>query len=132
MTKKEHRQQVYEKYGGRCAYTGHVLDHEWQVDHIVPLTYYRMGIHVTDPNAIHNLVPCLKIINHYKRGKDLEEWRRFVCSMHVRLKRVPKCTRTPQTEKRKQYMLKVAGYFGVTCDTPFDGVFYFETLTTIN
>jgi 5-methylcytosine-specific restriction endonuclease McrA len=35
MTSKK-REQVYKKYGGRCAYTGTPLKDDWQVDHIIP------------------------------------------------------------------------------------------------
>lgn len=30
--------------------------------------------------------------------------------------------------KHKEYMLKVAGYFGITTDKPFNRTFHFETL----
>ncbi|MCI5852291.1 MAG: HNH endonuclease [Clostridiales bacterium] len=35
---KHIRQQVYEKYGGHCAYCGKALEYkEMQVDHLIPL-----------------------------------------------------------------------------------------------
>ena len=31
MTKRE---KVYNKYGGKCAYTGKPLGQDWQIDHV--------------------------------------------------------------------------------------------------
>jgi hypothetical protein len=36
LTKKEHRQKVFEKYGGRCAYCGCELQKGWHVDEVEP------------------------------------------------------------------------------------------------
>lgn len=35
--KKEDRQKVFEKFGGRCAYSGTKLESDWQVDHVKPI-----------------------------------------------------------------------------------------------
>jgi 5-methylcytosine-specific restriction endonuclease McrA len=34
--KKQLREEVYNKYGGLCAYTGKPLGDDWQIDHIHP------------------------------------------------------------------------------------------------
>ncbi len=54
------RRAVYDKFGGRCAYTGTPLKDDWQVDHIVPK---EQG----GTDDINNLYPAQRIVNHYKR-----------------------------------------------------------------
>lgn len=130
---KTDRQKVFDKYGGRCAYTGKELPADWQVDHIVP----RRSVHwlllstrdkYFDVNSPGNLVPTFKILNHYKRAKDLKEWREYLIGLHIRIAKLPKKTRVERRQKYKDYMLEVANHFGITPDKPFDGVFYFETI----
>lgn len=118
MTKRE---KVRLKYGGKCAYTGKDLDDDWQVDHVFP----RIG---GGDNNISNLAPCIAIVNHYKREKTLEQFRTYMLSFHLRLKKLPKKTIVYETEKRIKYMNKVANLFDITHDKPFSGKFYFETL----
>lgn len=117
------RQQVYEKYGGRCAYTGKTLGHDWQIDHVFPLRSKREGV-----NKIENLLPSLRIVNHYKRGKNLESFRRFMKDFHKRLAGLPKKTSVEKTKRRIAYMQEVAEAFDITIDKPFSGKFYFETI----
>lgn len=125
------RQQVFLKFGGLCAYTGKPLDlHTWQVDHICPQRHYKwfQPSTVGSCHDIENLLPALRIINHYKRALDLEGFRHYILTLHTRLKKLPKKTVVPATARRKAYLLEVAELFGVTEDKPFSGVFYFETL----
>lgn len=139
MTKKL-RQQVYEKYNGKCAYSGTGLKEDWQVDHLIPLQSFaiwnlspelresRYGIS-WDKNDIENLMPVQKIVNHYKRGlilSDFREW--YLGGLHKRLKKLPKKTNSQKTIERKKYLMEVAELFGITEDKPFNGVFYFEIL----
>lgn len=45
-----------------------------------------------------------------------------------------KITKNPRTDKSVRkiaYMRKIAGYFGITEDKPFCGVFYFEQAESI-
>lgn len=128
MTKKQ-RQEVFNKFGGKCAYTGKPLGPDWQVDHITPVRYFVWRGMTDNPNDSANLVPCLRRINHYKRCKDLEMWRTFISTLHLRLKKLPKKTRVLHTEKRKEYLIDVANAFDIAIDKPFSGLFYFETLT---
>jgi 5-methylcytosine-specific restriction endonuclease McrA len=122
MTPKQ-RKIIYDKYNGLCAYTGKPLDDTWQVDHIFPLCS-----NAPDLNDIGNLVPTFAIINHYKRSLDLAGFRKYMLKFHERIAKLPKKTLVPRTEKRKQYMLKVAELFDITPDKPFSGTFYFETI----
>lgn len=138
---KKKRQEVFNKFGGRCAYTGVLLEEgDWQVDHVLPRSSYvwfqpedtrvRWGITMDSCDCIENLLPCVTIINHYKRGKDLESFRGYMKTFHVRLGKLPKKTSVPRTRDRIRYMHRIAELFGVSVDKPFSGVFYFETLNS--
>lgn len=164
---KKIRQQVYDKYDGKCAYTGQPLDNTWQVDHVIPQRMYTTYNHYYEhrytkevistesyfknyrnysdngrdwdykvdkifdsklANSIDNLVPSLRIINHYKRDHDLESFRIYIMNLHIRLSKLPKKTSVQRTIERKEYLYNVALLFGITIETPFNGKFYFETL----
>ena len=121
------REIVRNKFNGLCAYTGNALDEKWQVDHVLPK--YRFEILSKDgANDLENLLPCIAIVNHYKRGYDLEQFREYMNTFHLRLAKLPKKTKLPKTLKRVEYMNKIANLFGITKETPFDGMFYFEKM----
>lgn len=134
------RQKVFEKYNGLCAYTGKPLGNDWQVDHMTSkiLHSYRVLYNASgideinerrkEVDNIENLMPAIKIINHYKRSLDLEGFRDYMLSFHKRLKKLPKKTAIYETQRRKDYMFKVAELFDITPDRPFEGKFYFETI----
>jgi len=127
--KKADRQKVFEKFGGRCAYSGTKLENDWQVDHVKPIIrhWWDGTVNFEKHDTIENMVPCQKIINHYKGSLSLNEFRNwYLGGLHERLKKLPKNPRTEKGQKRKDYLLKVAGYFGITPDNPFEGKFYFE------
>lgn len=137
---KKLRQEVYEKFNGLCAYTGKPLGNDWQVDHVqsksqnewIGKGYEKQGcLFLENVDCIENLLPALRIINHYKRGFDLEGFRNSMNTFHERLKKLPKKTSVPATENRIKYMNEVANHFGITTEKPFNGIFYFETLTTL-
>lgn len=113
------REIIKNKFNGLCAYTGKPLGEDWQIDHIKPKV--RGGT-----NEIDNLLPAIKIVNHYKRVFNLEEFREYMMSFHIRLKRVAKNPKSEKGIKRKEYMNKIAELFNIEVDKPFDGVFYFE------
>ena len=116
------RDLILEKYNGRCAYSGKPLRHDWQVDHLVPKS---MG----GNDNLNNLVPCQKIVNHYKRALPLELFRTwFLGGLHTRLAKLPKNPRTEKSQKRINYLRSVAMEFGITPQKPFSGKFYFETI----
>ena len=123
MTIKQ-RLHIGNKFDGLCAYTGKPLGNDWQIDHMEPPFYAIM--YGRNPNRDENLVPALGIVNHYKRRKDLEEFRKYMLSFHQRLAKLPKKTKVEKSAKRVQYMCKVAEAFSVTPDKPFNGKFYFE------
>ena len=114
------REAVYDKFGGRCAYTGKPLGDDWQVDHIVP-----KALGGTD--NIDNLVPVLPIVNHYKRCLDNETFKSWLLGgLHERLKKLPKNPYTENGKRRKAYMMKVSEAFDITPDKPFCGELWYE------
>lgn len=116
------RDSVFNKYNGLCAYSGTPLESDWQVDHVVPKRFY-----VNDD--LENLLPCQKIINHYKRALDLDTFRNvWLGKLHLRLKKLPVNPKVQRSINRKEYLLKVAAYFDIKPDQPFSGKFYFETI----
>ena len=114
------RRAVYDKFGGRCAYTGTLLKDDWQVDHIVP-----KGMGGTD--ELSNLLPAQRIVNHYKRCLDNETFKTWLLGgLHERLRKLPKNPRTEKGARRKAYLTEVVDIFGITPDKPFCGTFYYE------
>ncbi len=124
---KKQREEIKQKFGGLCAYSGTPLEDDWQVDHIKSLVrnWWDGTSMFPDAHCDENLVPVQKIINHYKGSKDLETFRTFLCGLHERLDK-PKNPRTEKSKRKKEYLNKVASYFGITPTKPFDGIFYFE------
>lgn len=122
------RQAVYDKFRGRCAYTGKPLGEDWQVDHVKPKSHWiwHQQWNASDVNEIGNLLPAIKIINHYKRSHNLESFRMSMMDFHKRLAKLPKKTERAATIRRIEYMRKVADLFGITPDKPFEGKFFFE------
>ena len=137
------RKTVYDKYNGRCAYTGKPLNDDWQIDHMTSKSKYYWNVvyggiggytvegiqdKLKQINNIDNLMPALRIVNHYKRSLDLNGFRLYMTKFHKRLAKLPKKTSIPKTEKRIKYMNEVAQAFDITPDKPFSGKFYFETI----
>ena len=124
---KKTRDLVYEKYNGLCAYSGTLLEYDWQVDHVIPKRLFYYGVVDGDPDHIDNLVPAQRLINHYKGGLSLSEFKgmSWLGNLHKKIDK-PKNPRTEKSKKTKEYICKIAGYFGVTPDKPFDGIFHFE------
>lgn len=126
---KQRRQEIFDKYQGKCGYTGTDLLPDWQVDHITPLSHcHYFMINKEAINNSNNLIPAQKIINHYKRSLDLGGFRQRIKTLHLRLARLPVNPTAPKSIKHKKYLLEVAGLFGITPDKPFSGLFYFEKL----
>ncbi len=126
---KKLRAKVRNKYNGFCAYSGTPLEDDWQIDHIIPKIKFELGFEKGDPDDINNLVPTQRLINHYKRGLSLNEFRDwYLGGLHERLAKLPKNPRTEKSKRHVAYMRKVAGYFNITETRPFSGVFYFEQL----
>lgn len=134
---------VYNKFNGLCAYSGKPLTHDWQVDHMKSKIKHEFNSRINcsdinelnarmkSVNHIDNLMPALRMVNHYKRGYDLEAFRTFMSTFHLRLSKLPKKTKIESTKKRISYMNKIAEIFDITPDKPFSGIFYFENTLNV-
>lgn len=103
MTKRE---KVYDKYNGHCAYCGkETAIKDMQVDHVLPK-------HQQGTNDIENLFPSCRLCNHYKRSKNLEQYRNYIDTLIDRLLKI--------------YIVRVAISYGILQINPWDKKFYFE------
>jgi len=109
---KINRQEVYDRFGGKCAYCGTDLVKGWHIDHIHPKVF-------GGGNEFKNLNPSCKDCNNYKCHTNLEEYR-------SQLKRM--------LNEKIEYLFKsktkmqVAMNMGSIKHLEWDGKFYFETL----
>lgn len=107
------RIQVYNKYGGRCAYCGKEIGYsDMQVDHIEPKRKYYACPEKAD--RIENLNPSCRRCNHYKRAHSLETYRELIQELHTKI--------------QDMYLCKVAQDYGVIEIKSWDGKFYFEKI----
>ena len=66
MTKRD---IIFSKFNGLCAYSGTPLEPDWQADHVNPIRRNRDGSKMfPEDDNDDNLVPCQKLINHYKNN----------------------------------------------------------------
>ncbi|MBD0279426.1 MAG: HNH endonuclease [Flavisolibacter sp.] len=109
------RQQIHQRYDGRCAYCGQTIEYkQMQVDHYYPqcrARFYARRFKI-DVHAPENLMPTCRRCNHYKRARTPKQFRELMRTLHERLEAI--------------YILKVAVDFGIARIQPFDGKFYFE------
>lgn len=127
---KKQREEIKQKFDGLCAYSGTPLEDDWQVDHIKPVVrnWFSKGAVFEKEHHIDNMFPCQKIVNHYKGSLDLETFRTwYLGGLHDRMDK-PKNPRTEKSKRKKEYLNKVASYFGITPTKPFNGIFYFESV----
>lgn len=111
ITKGE-RLQVYNKYGGHCAYCGkEIAFKDMQVDHIEPQRLY-WGCEKGQADRIDNLNPSCRRCNHYKRARSVERFRNLISKLPGKIDEL--------------YLCKVAIDYGIIKVEPWDGVFYFE------
>lgn len=82
------RDKVMLKYGGLCAYSGKPLEKDWQIDHLIPKKLGMLSSDIINLNHIDNLLPTLRIVNHYKRARSLEEFRILLGTLHIRLNKL--------------------------------------------
>lgn len=130
---KQIRQQVYDKYGGHCAYCGRKLTlKEMQVDHVYSVYHAELNekgkaVDVEDSkgdpeslkekaahvNDIDNLMPACRQCNFYKGAMDIETFRNQL-----------ETTLLGNTIKTFQFRL--AERYGLVQATPHHIRFYFE------
>ena len=117
---KVNRKEIYDLFGGHCAYCGIELASEagkhMHIDHVEPI---RRNWYDKDKSCLHperetkeNLFPSCPKCNNYKGSLDLEEFRSWVAN-------------TPQV------LSGITAYnnavrFGMIAIMKWDGKFYFE------
>lgn len=76
------RREIYNKYGGRCAYCGWPIEYgEMQIDHLIPL---RNG----GSDDVSNYMPACRMCNLYKGTSSVEKFRENLQSLISRLEKV--------------------------------------------
>ena len=91
---KKHRELIFSKYGGRCAYCGCELQKGWHIDHIEP-AYHNWSDddikkHLKKPrglNEIENYNPACPRCNRWKGTWSIEQFRNEIFMQTERLKR---------------------------------------------
>ena len=92
------RNQVHQKYGGRCAYCGEEITlKQMQVDHIIPKRNYSethgcliVGCQRFEEyglNDIRNLNPACRSCNKWKSAMTLDDFRSEIAAQVDRLRR---------------------------------------------
>jgi len=128
--KTSKRQQIFEKFGGKCAYCGCELQKGWHVDEIEPIR--RNWKYVKDANGyetkkvytdclhperltIENQNPACPSCNINKHSESLEQFRKNIAGYMKHL-----------NEVSTQY--KIAKRYGLVKETDIEVKFYFEML----
>ena len=126
LTKKQ-RLELYDKYGGKCAYCGCKLPDRWCADHIEPIQrnfYYCKDKkrHVQDGTCLNpeldtfeNMNPSCPSCNTIKGSNSLEGFRKTIQGFIKSLNR-----------DSTQY--KFAKRYGLITETEIKVKFYFETI----
>lgn len=103
------RKQVYDKYGGHCAYCGCLIDYnDMQVDHIKSI-YWNNGT-----NEIENYNPACRMCNFYKSTMNIEDFREQLGKLLQRLEKV--------------FIFRLAKKYGLIKEVKKPIEFYFEKL----
>lgn len=118
---KKHRELIFEKYGGRCAYCGCELQKGWHIDHIEP-AYHNWSDedvkkhlkNIRGSNEIENFNPACPRCNRWKGTWSIEQFRYEIFMQTERLKRD-----SPQ--------FRMAFDFGIIKETGVKVAFYFES-----
>ena len=125
LTKKQ-REDLFNKYGGRCAYCGEPLADRWHADHVEPIWRLHewvrgVGFKPTgealrpEKDTPENLLPACPPCNINKGGDSLEAWRESLAN-------------SPLTLRRDAPIYKHAVRFGLIQETALPVIFYFEKL----
>jgi len=133
MREEERRELVLAKYNGRCAYSGTILERDWQIDHWMPIGRIGWNEIYRHPERenIDNLVPAQKLINHHKKNLLPEEYKhKKLKNLHKFLLELPRQSYSERQIRRKNYYLQIADYFDIRIDKPFDMSFYYEKFDT--
>ena len=82
---KNTRKQVFDKFGGRCAYCGCELDFDkFQIDHFIPQVWAK-NEGLKPDNSFENLMPACVECNRYKSSNHIEGMREWLESSKQKL-----------------------------------------------
>ncbi|MNJ68441.1 HNH endonuclease [compost metagenome] len=113
--KKSEREQVRQKYGGRCAYCGNDLGQRWHADHLAPvirLPDQRIAEQLQNHNLA-NMMPACVPCNLSKGRQELEGWRAWLAG-HV------------NSLNAYHPIYRLAKTYGLIAETGTAVVFHFE------
>lgn len=124
--KKAEREQLKQKYDGRCAYCGEPLADRWHVDHLEAVErefVYKRGkgfvatgkLYRPQNDTLENMMPSCPPCNIDKHSMPLEAWR-------------GKLQRAVDVLTRNNPTYRHAKRFGLVAETGAKVVFYFETV----
>ena len=104
--KKDFREKIKMKYGGKCAYCGCILHDKFHVDHIKAFA-------ANGDSSLENLNPSCFICNNWKFTFSLEQFRREL---------------SYQVDRARQYSrnFRMAEKFGLIVETKEPVEFFFE------
>lgn len=115
--KKAVRQQVFDKYAGKCAYCGSDLVKGWHVDHIEPIVrdWWKGTVQHPERETEENYNPACASCNMMKGSASIDEFRRIISQFINSL-----------NQYSTQY--KFAKRYGLISETGTKVQFYFETI----
>lgn len=119
--KKELRQEVFNKYGGKCAYCGCGLEKNFHVDHIEAY-WHSMTKERCDEldikkgaDTIENMNPSCPRCNRWKGTFNIEQFRKEITEQVTRL-------------NKYSNNYRLAKDYNLVSETKLNVIFYFETL----
>jgi len=110
------RQSVFDRFSGKCAYCGSILEKGWNLDHAIPKWHCEGKIPIANFNDVHcfeNYMPSCRSCNLFKSGNGIEGFRKHIESQI-------------ETLRRDRPTFRVAERFGLIECKPQRVVFYFE------
>ena len=115
---KPNRKKIHQKFGGKCAYCGTILEDEsgkfMQVDHVKPIRrHYKTGKAKKPANEnIENMFPSCPRCNNYKHTMNIDKFREEIKLAISRLE--------------KNASFRNASRYGMIEIKEWDGIFWFE------
>lgn len=118
---KKTRLEVYNKYGGHCAYCGKMIEYkDMQLDHFIPKQRERFKKYAEeDIECFENYMPSCRRCNHYKRAHTIEYFRQMIEEI-------------PKKLFRDSYIYKVGLDYGLIEPRQHKIKFYYEQLDLAN
>lgn len=111
---KKQRQEIYQKFNGRCAYCGCELPERWHADHLEPIVRNGDGSCLNPGNdTIENMMPSCPSCNRIKNSFTLEQFRENIQNFVNSL-------------RNYNIQFKFAKKFGLIEETGNKVKFYFE------